>query len=239
MQLKQTGSAKALAADARAVHARLVPYATSIALTRSGKYAQSKIIAQMPKVFDRPNRYTLNSTRLRIATVKELRARVEVKNETTNNGTLPENYLLPGVGGGGRNVKRFEKRLRYSGVLARGEYVVPGAAAPLDASGNLRSGVLQQILTQTRSSLDPAQNKTRSKRSVRNARALPIFAGRIKRRWGVWRRDGRRVRPVLIFTRKQPQYRARFPFDQIAEQAATERFELEYKQAMAELLAKR
>lgn len=238
LSIQKSGSIAQILREARDVPARVIPYAAATALTRTAKRAQQAIIAEMPQVFDRPTPYTLNSTFVQPASVKTMTARVAVKDWASNNGTLPEDYLLPAVLGGGRKEKRFERNMRYAGLLARGERAVLGQEAPLDAFGNLRRGEMQRILTATRSSFDPAQNRSNSRRSRKHAKNAPYFAGRVKRTWGVWRREGRRLRPVLVFVRRTPQYRARLDFDGIAERTTREFFEAEFR-AAAEAIVRR
>lgn len=238
LSIQKSGSIAQILREARDVPARVIPYAAATALTRTAKRAQQAIIAEMPQVFDRPTPYTLNSTFVQPASVKTMTARVAVKDWASNNGTLPEDYLLPAVLGGSRKEKRFERNMRYAGLLARGEYAVLGQEAPLDAFGNLRRGEMQRILTATRSSFDPYQNRSNSRRSRKNAKNAPYFAGRVKRIWGVWRREGRRLRPVLVFVRRTPQYRARLDFDGIAERTTREFFEAEFR-AAAEAIVRR
>lgn len=238
LSIQKSGSIAQILREARDVPARVIPYAAATALTRTAKRAQQAIIAEMPQVFDRPTPYTLNSTFVQPASVKTMTARVAVKDWASNNGTLPEDYLLPAVLGGGRKEKRFERNMRYAGLLARGERAVLGQEAPLDAFGNLRRGEMQRILTATHSSFDPAQNRSNSPRSLKNAKKAPYFAGRVKRTWGVWRREGRRLRPVLVFVRRAPQYRARLDFDGIAERTTREFFEAEFR-AAAEAIVRR
>lgn len=139
LSIRRQGNIDSVVRALRDVPARVIPYATSTALTRTAQAAQTRIVAEMPRVFAAPTRYTLNSTFVRAATVKTLAAQVAVKNQAAG-GTQPEHYLEPEVFGGARREKRFERALRYAGVLPAGQHVVPGRAAPLDAAGNLRRG---------------------------------------------------------------------------------------------------
>lgn len=237
LSITRNGSARVLAREARDIPTRVIPLAASTALTRTAQHAQRTIVSRLPQVFDRPTPYTLSSTFIVPSTVKTMSARVAVKDAARNNGTLPEDYLLPAVLGGKRKEKRFERAMRYAGVLQRGERAVLGSGATLDAYGNLKRGEMQRILTATRSAFDPAQRRTGSRHSQRNAKRAPYFAGRIGRGpWGVWRREGRGVKPVLIFVRREPQYRQRLDFAGIAEQAVAERFESEFQAAAAAIV---
>ena len=252
---KTTGSIAQVIAGMRDVPARLVPYAASTALTRTAQIAAKKDLPDaMRAAFDRPTRYTLNSLFVRASTVETLSARVMVKDQTSNGGTVAQDYLLPNVEGGGRKEKRFERSLRYSGILPSGWRAITGTGAPLDAYGNLKSGEMQRMLSAVGGSFDRAQNRTKSKRSQRNAKNAPYFVVtpfsggfsggkyRVKpsiMQPGIYKRmGGRKILPALIFTATQPQYRKRLDFEGVALKAANENFETEFKRAFEEMRAK-
>jgi hypothetical protein len=263
LDLKISGPRNAGAEVARSLRdipATVLPYAASTAATRTAQYlARTALPNEMRRVFTGPTRWTLNSLRIFPATKSQPFARVSVKDDAPNNGTRPENYLLPQVEGGGRKEKRFERSMRYAGLLPAGWRAMPGEGAKLDADGNFQRGEMQRILTATRSAFDPYQNKTNSKRSRRNARNAPYFgitpsAGAFTRQGsgagrtvfrpssltpGVYRREGRAIRPVLIFTKTLPQYSARLDFTGVSERVTLERFPQEFDRAVSEILARR
>lgn len=230
----RTGRAAAMASEIRLVPTVAVPRAAAKALTQTAKTAQKSIIAAMGSTFKGgATRYTLNSTRIEPATVNSLAARVAVKDRTTNNGTLPEDYLYPQVYGGTRKEKRFERAMRYAGLLYGRERAVLGEYAPLDSFGNLKFGEIQKILTATRSAFDPYQNKTKSARSKRNAKKAPYFAALLGKTRGVWKRDAPgEVVPILIFITKPPTYVPKLDFEGIARQTAQREFEASFRYFM-------
>lgn len=250
----KTGRIADMVQSFRDVPARVMPYAASTALTRTAQaLAKTVLPGEMQRVFDRPTRYTLNSLRVKVAKKDNLTASVWVKSDATNNGTRPEDYLLPNVAGGGRNEKRFERAMRYAGLLPNGWRAMPGQGAPLDEFGNLRRGEMQRILTATRSAFDPYQRKTNSKRSRKNAKNAPYFAvtpfvgrfvgGEYKvtpntLQPGVYRREGRGIKPVLIFTRTQPQYRQRLDFVGVSERYTLDNFPAEFQRAAQQILSR-
>lgn len=250
----KTGQIADMIQSFRDVPARVMPYAAATALTRTAQaLAKTVIPGEMQRVFDRPNRYTLNALRVKVATKDNLAASVWVKTDATNNGTRPEDYLLPNVEGGGRNEKRFERAMRYAGLLPSGWRAMPGQGAQLDEFGNLKRGEMQRILTATRTAFDPYQRKTNSARSRRNARNAPYFgvapfAGSIvggewkqtksRLQPGVYRREGKAIRPVLIFTRTLPKYRDRLDFTGIAERYTVQTFPAEFARAAQTILAR-
>ena len=250
---KRSGMMDALAAELRDIPARVIPYAANGALNIVAKRARDDIKAEMPRVFDRPNDYTLNSLRVIESKRETLTVRISVKDDATRNGTRPEDYLLPNVFGGGRKEKRFERNLRYAGILAEGWRAVPATGAKLDAFGNLPKGEIQRILTAVRASFDPAQNRSTSARSRRNARRAPYFVGGLDRvsivggeakvtrstlAPGIYAREGRGIKPVLIFVKKQPQYRKRLPFEQIVERRADADFATEFARIANAILSR-
>jgi hypothetical protein len=252
--LSRTGSIAEVIRQVRDVPERVIPYAASTALTRVALTGRARVLAEMPRVFDRPTPYALRGTRVIPSTVQKLAARVQVNEDATNNGTPAERFFFPEVYGGPRSEKRFERTLRYSGVLGSGYFAMPGQAAPLDAYGNLKASELQRIFTAIRSSFDKYQNKTSSRRSKKNAKKAPYFVvgtgtstfvggehvfkkSRIQP--GIYRRQGRDVKPVLIFTNKAPVYRKRLDFEGIVKRAAEEQFADEFRKAADAIISRR
>lgn len=255
LNFTRSGSIADAIAAARDVPSTVIPYAASTALNRVASAGRRDIQETMTRVFDRPNKWTINSPRVFSAKKDRLVASVYVKDDAPNNGTRPEDYLLPNVVGGPRKEKRFERNMRYAGILARGHFAVLGQGAKLDQYGNLSKGQIQKILTATKSNFDPAQNRTKSARSRKNARTAQFFVGglptvsivggemvktasRIKTP-GIYERVGRGIRPVLIFTSKRPNYRKRLDFDQIVEARAKQDFAAEFERAATDILNRR
>lgn len=253
LSAKRSGRLDAAAAQVRDIPARVIPYAANGALNIIGKRGRDDIKAEMPRVFDRPNSWTVNSIRVKESTRETLTVRISVKDDAPNNGTRPEDYLLPNVFGGGRKEKRFERNLRYAGILREGWRAMPGEGAKLDAFGNLPRGEIQRILTALKASFDPYQNRSTSARSRRNAKNAPYFVGGLDRiamsggeprvlrssiAPGIYRRDGRGVKPVLIFVRKPPQYRIRLPFERLLEERADADFATEFARIANDILSR-
>lgn len=210
------------AASLRDIPAWVIPYATAAALTRTAKIGQSEMISAMRSAFDRPTAYTLNSTFITVATKDSLTARIGIKNQL-GRGVVPENFLFPEVFGGGRREKRFERALRFAGFLRDGERAMPGAGVPLDGYGNVSASTIRNILRQVGS----------SKKST-------IFAGALGRKQtrGIWKRDGRSIKPLFVFTTSMPQYSQRLDFAATAETATRQNFSTEFYRAVNTMLAK-
>ncbi len=129
--------------------AKRIQRATVIGLTRTAVQVKAAIRAELPKVFDRPTPWTLNS--LFVAPAKFAQevpeARVWIKDDTGGKGIAPTQYLLPEIEGGPRNWKRSERALQRAGFLGADEQIVPAAGATLDAWGNVQRGLIVQLLS--------------------------------------------------------------------------------------------
>ncbi len=226
-------------AEIRDVPARMLPYAASTALTRVVRYAaQTELPAEMRKVFVSPTSYTLNALRIEPATKDSLRARVMVKNQA--GGVAPENYLQPEVEGGIRKHKRAENAMRYAGVLRADQYAMPGPALSLDAAGNVKGAEVQTILAALKGIRGGVGAK--GQRAGRGRKlANDLFVGKPKggdRPDGIWRREGKRLRALFVFTSSTPDYSRRLDFDGVVQRVALERFRPEFEKAVAGLAAR-
>lgn len=224
LNIKAAGTAAEMIRHARDVHGRLVPYAAATALTRTALIAQKKDLPdEMRSVFDRPTTYTLNSLFVVPANKDNLVARVHVKNAAAS-GVTPERFLQPEVEGGSRGEKRFERALRFAGILLAGERAMPGDEIQLDASGNVSGPRIRSIL---------AGLKVRDGRGKRG-----VFAGEIRGTRGIWQRDGRHVKPLFIFTRAGLSYRRRLDFEAVVRRTAEANMQPEFSRALSALLGR-
>lgn len=239
LTIKATGSIQDMVRSVRDVPVRVVPYATSTALTRVAKIAQTKDLpAEMNRVFDRPTPYALNSLFVKPASVDNLSARVMVKDQAAT-GIVPERFLLPEVAGGLRGEKRVERALRFGGWLHAGERIIPARDMPRDAFGNVSGPKIKAILTQLEKPSGRSTRRGRGGKLVSVGRyADGLFAGLIGKTRGIWQRTGRKVKPLFIFTSKVHSYDARLDFTGISEAAALRNFPVEFNRAMREIQAK-
>jgi hypothetical protein len=113
--------------------------------------ARNAVKAEMPRVFDRPTRYTLNSVYVDTANASTLTARVWLKD---NYGTH-KHYLMPQVFGGARGLKRFEGLLVRAGFMFPNQRAVPADGVQLNGYGNVSPGLIVRILAQLRVATTP------------------------------------------------------------------------------------
>ncbi len=245
LNITQTG--QSLADMATAMHgipSRLIPYAAATALTRCAKEAQTKDLpAEMRKVFSSPTSYTMNALRIEPATKEKLSARVMVKTKGMTNGNAQESYLQPEVAGGQRSSKRMENALRYAGVLRSGQFVVPGGAAQLDGNGNVKGADIRTILSALKGMGAVSATRSRSGNKLRKGRRLnnDLFVGTPQggnRPDGIWRREGKRLRPLFVFVNRSPAYKPRLNFDGVVKRVAMERFPAQFAAAVTALKSK-
>lgn len=250
LNLTRSGSIADVIAEARSVPARVIPYAAAAALTRCAVAGQAEVKRVMPQVFKGPTRYTLNSTRVVPATKDSLLASVAVKDIAGSGATRPESYLLPGVEGGKRREKRFEKALRYQGILGRNEYAMPGDSISLDTFGNVSAGQINKILALAkRQGRSPVRSDTKGHRISLLISDLFVGvptsgsgAGRRRRPGaasGIYRREGHRIRPLFVFTSNTPDYRPRLDFDRVVSGVVRVRFAAEFERAAQDILRRR
>jgi hypothetical protein len=233
---------------------RKMPEITAKALTFTAQEVQKAEIHEMKDVFDRPTRYTLNSTYIQPATKQKLSALVAIKDEASE-GTPPVKFLLPEIKGGGRRLKKFERALRSVGVLPNGYIAVPGTGASIDRFGNMSRGEINQILSYFRTNtsegfsfnITKASARRRSNRLAKRvgARSVQYFVGSPadgKLPFGIWQRyqfrTGSAIKPILIFVH-WASYEAIFDFQYVGEITVHKSFSRIYSRLLARVLGGR
>ncbi len=245
LNISSTGSSIAdIIASVRDVPTWTVPYAAATALTRTAEYAAKKAIpAEMRVVFDNPVSYTLNALRFEKASKDNLSARVLVKN-AAGSGVTPENFLLPSVDGSGRKKKSSERSLGYQGVLGSAMYAMPGKGMELDGNDNVKGADVRTILTalkSIRAVSNGVDKKTNKRLSKGRKLANDLMVGKPNggdRPDGIWRREGKRLRPLFVFTDNAPDYSKRLDFSGVVQQVALDRFRPEFDKALKALIAR-
>lgn len=137
-----------------------VPFATSLALTRTARKAKSMLYAEMRSKFDRPSPFTvpgqgfeendrMGSMRVERATKDRLSAVVKMKDWTTAKQRVATDPLLRHhFYGGARVAKGMELWFRENGLLGAGEYLTLGRNQAGDRYGNLGMAMWNQMVSQ-------------------------------------------------------------------------------------------
>ena len=130
-----------------------LPFAIVQAVNATAFAMREEWKKQARRVFDRPTPMTINSILYTKATASRPYATVFIRDEA-HKGTPPAKYLLPQVEGTVRRHKGMERLLQRNGLMPLDRYAVPGKGAQLDQYGNVTSGVVRKIISQTRSAPD-------------------------------------------------------------------------------------
>ena len=162
--------------DVRAVMlgvADQIPYATMLALNKTALQAKSEIQTEMPKAFDRPTAWVINSIRVKFATKTEQSAWIGFKDKDSADYRGEQTWrsmIEPNVNTGNRHFKAMEARLMAIGLIPSGYNAVPGGAATLDANGNMSRGQISQLLNVLGTYTEAGYNKANSKTITRLAK---------------------------------------------------------------------
>ncbi len=226
--------------------AKQVPFAMSVALNRTAEWAETSVRKEMTKVFDRPTRYFLRSLRVIRSTKAKLQATVWFKD--ANSATGGSAMVTPHIYGGDRTAKPMEVRLQRAGLMPAGWRAVPGAAAEIDAFGNMSRGQISQLLNVLGTYKEAGYNKANAATRARLAKGNvkrgvygfeyfvnPVESTRGKHlQPGVYKRVrtafGTSLKPVLIFVRRT-QYKQRLDFVGIVQRTVDQRFPAEFDAA--------
>lgn len=231
------------------IGSRHIPRSTVIALTRTAVKAKEELTSELTRAFDRPTPFTMNALFVRPATMQSPAAEVFIK-DFAPKGTPAIKYLAPSIYAGQRRQKRFERALTASGLMPAGMSAVPGQAAPLDQYGNVSGPYITKMLSQLRAMGQQGYtaNETdkgkarRLKRDRRTGDWLVVREKRGKLHPGIYRRYhfgfGNTLKPIFIFTSKQPQYRQRYNFFEITNDVIERHFPDEFVRAFGEAIGR-
>jgi hypothetical protein len=222
-----------------------LPFAMALTLTWTARDMQEAEKRAMPQEYDRPTRFTVEGVFFKAATKTKLEAFVFLRNEATK-GTPPVKYLAPGVYGGGRGAKRYEKALRNIGAIKGNEVTVPASGAKLNAYGNVSTGTIVQMLANLGANTLSGTNtptgrgyKRRGKRPKKD-----WFVGQIGQHFGqraiFQRRGPRELVPVFLLVEESDvTYPKQFAFFEIARDTFKRTFRGNWDSAFKYALATR
>jgi hypothetical protein len=251
MLMSMTNNFHLLERTMMAMSRDLTGRAAVVALTRTATQARRDVMEELPKIFDRPTPFTVNSIRYQIASRDKPEAKVYISDDAVK-GLSPRKYLGPEIDGGPRNVKRSERALINAGAMQMGQWLMPGSGMSLDKYGNVPAGGMVRILSKLsafgeqgyRANVSEATRKRleRAKRAVASTRT-DVFVGHTKgggEPLAIYQLTSRgHVRPILVFANKAPMYRPRFDFHGMVNRSAAEHWPGFMAQAMRELIQRR
>ena len=181
--------------------------ATVRALNNSAFRISREVGDEVAGKIDSPSAFTRKSMVVaRKASDGDLSAEVRVKD-------IQARYLAPLMRGGARVLKPVEQKFM-------GRPFVPGPGLQLNANGNVPKATLLALLRAVASG-----GKGRFK-------AATVFLGK----HGVYTREGRRLVPLLVFSRSDPRYRQSIDFEPIAQSIGRRVVVDEFDRAIASAL---
>lgn len=225
---------------------RQAPFVIAKALTATARDAKSDLVAILPRVFDNPTPYTMNSIYTQTATKQKLESVVGIKSQGSG-GTPAAKYLQPGITGGQRRIKRIERFLTGKGILPTGMAVVPARDAQLDAYGNVRRADYGRIISRLnkQSAAATSGRKTRRTKTGSGGQLFVNIQGSSKGNnknlaSGIWERTsfarGSAIKPLLLFV-EIPRYRARFDFTGTVAKTVRSNFQQRLNEALQYAIA--
>jgi hypothetical protein len=225
------------------VQRKQIPFALSYAINETAKEVQGGLANEM-SVFDRPKPATVKGTFIKRSTKANLEAVIGLK--TRAQGTPTSEYLNAQINPGRREDKRSEILLQRAGILPAGYQTRPGSGARLDAYGNMSRGQIVQILSyfQTFGGISESgrfKGKTTKSRAINRTGAATgkyfiVPDGYAGLATGVWKRQGRKIEPILIFI-KPAIYRKRYDFYGVANKIVRTSFVRQFDKALQYALA--
>lgn len=193
-----------------------VRFAAKNALNDLAFKVRSGITAGMPQDLDRPKPATTRALRVEKASKENLTAIVRLNER--GEGVPAVDFLKHNVVGGRRGMKRSEQMLQAAGILPSGMYTIPGAAAKLDAYGNMSRGQIVSILSYFKTfGIAVFGQDTRHRQGSRGGKKGDLInTARMNRKRaalinyfvvtpgqrmpaGIWERTKTQAKPVLMF----------------------------------------
>lgn len=188
-----------------------IPFALSLAVNRTAQAVKAGLRDEMARVFDRPTPFTLYALQLTPGNKAMPEATVWIKDAARYG---ERHYLLPQVMGGSRDMKRSERHL--------GSYWVPGlgtrgganVGSLQDKYGNLRPGLVTEILayTGTHPDLHSRLSDASLKRNKRWRKYAYFIEWKDGKPVGVMMRIGKGDPRTVLHFIKSPTYKQRFDF---------------------------
>lgn len=201
-------------------HARQMPFALSKALNDVAFMIKDDWGEHAKRVFDNPVRMTTNPGLVyNKASKSKLRVIVGLKDFIAK-GTAPKKYLYAQVYGGPRVSKRSENALRIIGAMEPTDFIVPvmnSNVKILDSHGNIKRGLMTQILSDLRAFTSAGADQNRAV-----GKSAQYFSVRYKGQVGnfspgIYKKMGRARPEKIIHFVRQPTYSKRFFYFEVAE----------------------
>lgn len=205
--------------------------AMAIALTKVAVLGKKREQEAIKSNFDRPTPWAVNSIFMKAANKEDgskMFSRVGVKTDA-------EKYLRPNIEGGGRTFKGSERKLYKGGEGAAVlhdsyKYLVPARSAPLNNYGNVPTGQMSKIVSDTVGATTAGYEAKTKKAKVKyfplkSKSGTPIIATKVS---GV-------ITPVLVGV-SDVKYKKKLKFEEIMKETYDRNMQREYEEAFAKYI---
>ena len=238
--------------DAKAVEMMLgdlkakMPSALAKGLDNAAFDVRKQVQGWMPRFFDRPTPYAINSIKVTRADKKAdiITAEVGFKATQDKLSNAPT-AIRVNTYGGGRPVKASEAKLIRDGLMDDEHSLIPAKGAELDAYGNVKRGFMNKVLYGgvKMGSASQGFGIALNGRSQRDSKKNQFFIRRARfgngANLGIYKNMGKGQAPLPVFLfRYVERYKARFPFDKIASAEAARRVPVRIREAVDGIIAK-
>jgi hypothetical protein len=170
-------------------------YAAAVALTRTAKAADKRLVDDMQSTLDKPSPYTTRGTYSTSATPNKLEAVIGLKDKGTR--VPPALLLKEHFSGGARGSKPFELALAGMGALPRGWRAIPGQGMPLDSYGNPKRTTIREMLGALKSRMKTYKGRGKRMQMV-GYFVIPVGA-KSHLHPGIYWQSGRAIKPMMVF----------------------------------------
>lgn len=183
-----------------------LPFATALAITRTAKSVEHRLLADMAGAFKPASPYVARSTFSTSATKQNLTATIGLKDIKPAGGTAPSVLLKEHFTGGLRGHKPFEKAIESIGGLPAGWRAVPGSGITLDAYGNPSRREIGEMLGALRSRMQVY--KGRGKRMMLTGYFIVPVGAATHLHPGIYKRlDRAAIKAMFIFVQSARYHR--------------------------------
>jgi hypothetical protein len=193
---------------------RQIPFATARALTKTANDVQAAEQREMQLVFSQPTSFTVRQgVGITPATKASRQSVVFLKRKQAI-------YLQAQIEGGTRRRRPFEAQFakEQQGNIAT---AVPGRGAVLNAQGNLSKATIAKLGREAR---------TKKRGGVFYATLRDGVSA-------IFKRKGRNITPVLVFTSERATYRRRFDFFGVARKTVAANWQRNFDSALRSAIA--
>lgn len=201
------------------------------AINHTSNQARIALREQAGQVFDRPTKFSLNAFAVEVARPGDSPAGSVFVKDTKAGLHAPVEWMEPQEFGGSRALKASELKLQSMGILPAGMYTVPGAGARLNASGNVSSSHIIQLLW----SLRRQQGQQTRRHKDRQQEQFFVLLRKGKP-IGIAERVGKRIKVVLAFVRR-PEYAPRLGFSDVVGRVADKELATNIDKAITKALS--